>query len=201
MFALASFGGGIAPTAEVLIASRVVQGAAAAMMAPATLSLLSQSFPSGPGRSRAFGLWGAAAGSGGAIGVLAGGVLVEWANWRWTLLVNVPVCLGLVLALALAWKSDVPDRKVRRLDPLGALTITMAVAAIVLGISSITSAASGFGPVVYFGVGLAALLLFACVELWWAKKPLLPLRTFVQKGLWAMPMAMFFVGGAMTATF
>ncbi|POH69137.1 MFS transporter [Cryobacterium zongtaii] len=201
LFALASFGGGIAPTSEVLIASRVVQGAAAALMAPATLALLSQSFPAGPSRSRAFGLWGAAAGSGGAIGVLAGGVLIEWANWRWTLLVNVPVCLGLALVLALGRRSNVIDRKVRQLDPLGALTITTAVAAIVLGISSITSGASGPSPALYFSVGVAALVLFVCVELWWAKRPLLPLRAFAQEGLWAMPLAMLFVGGAMTASF
>lgn len=201
LFALASLGGGTAPTGEVLIAARVVQGAAAALMAPATLSLLSQSFPSGPSRARAFGLWGAAAGSGGAIGVLAGGLLVEWASWRWTLLVNVPVCLGLVLVLTVGLRSGGVTRQRRQLDLLGALTVTTAIAAVVLGISSTTAGPSGISAGVCFGVGAVALLLFVCVELWVAKQPLLPLRAFVKQGLWETPTAMFLVGGSMTATF
>lgn len=201
LFALASLGGGIAPSSEVLIAARVVQGAGAALMAPATLALLSQSFPAGPSRARAFGLWGAAAGSGGAIGVLAGGLLVEWASWRWTLLVNVPVCLGLMLVLTVRPRRDVVTRRSRQLDLLGALTVTTAIAAVVLGISSITSASSGISPAVCFGAGAVALVLFVCVELWVAKQPLLPPRSFVGHGLWLTPTAMLLVGGSMTATF
>ena len=80
LFAVASLVGGTAPTTGVLISARVAQGIAAALISPATLLLLSHSFPAGPGRARAFGLCGAAAGSGGAMGVLAGGLLVEWSS-------------------------------------------------------------------------------------------------------------------------
>jgi len=201
LFALASFGGGIAPTAEILITLRAAQGVAAALMAPATLSLLSQTFPSGPSRSRAFGLWGAAAGSGGAIGVLAGGMLVEWASWRWTLLVNVPVCLGLVVALMQGSRPVSVARRMRHVDPLGAVTITTAVAAAVWGMTSLASGASGASRIACFSVAAVAVVLFVCAELWWAKRPLLPLRAFVRQGLWTMPLAMFLVGGSMTATF
>src|SRR5487761_973186 len=90
---LASFAGGIAQPAGWLIAARAVQGLGAAMVAPAALSIITVTFTEGAERNRALGIWGAAAGAGGAAGVLLGGILTSALSWRWVLFVNVPIGL------------------------------------------------------------------------------------------------------------
>src|SRR5580698_8347357 len=100
-FAAASALGGLAVDQGMLFGSRALQGAFAALMAPAALSILTTTFQHDAGeRAKAFGAYGAVSGAGGAIGVLAGGLLTQYASWRWCLLVNVP--LALVTALAAA---------------------------------------------------------------------------------------------------
>ena len=85
LFGLASLAGGLAQSPAALVAARAVQGAGAAALAPAALSLLTSTFPSGPARARAFGVWSAVNASGGAFGVVAGGLLTEYAGWRWVM--------------------------------------------------------------------------------------------------------------------
>src|SRR3984957_7686007 len=92
-FAAASALGGLAPDAGLLFAARALQGAFAALMAPAALSLLTVTFTEPRDRARAFGVWGAIAGGGLAIGLILGGVLTEYFSWRWTLPVNTPIAL------------------------------------------------------------------------------------------------------------
>jgi EmrB/QacA subfamily drug resistance transporter len=149
VFSLASLAGGLARDPVLLIASRVIQGAGAAVVAPAALSLITTSFPEGPRRTRAIGLYGSISAVGFVAGQVLGGVLIEWTSWRSVFLVNVPV--GLV-AVILAPRIIGDDRKQargtepvrggepargagRRLDVRGAALITVAVALIVLGIS------------------------------------------------------------------
>ena len=91
VFALASLAGGLAQSEGQLIAARAVQGLGAALLSPAALSLVTVLFAEGAERNKAMGVWGAVAGSGGAVGVLLGGMLTEWAGWEWVLFVNVPV--------------------------------------------------------------------------------------------------------------
>ena len=91
LFGLASLAGGLATTDGQLIAARAVQGLGAALLSPAALSLVTVIFTEGAERNKAFGVWGAVAGSGGAVGVLLGGMLTEWAGWEWVLFVNVPI--------------------------------------------------------------------------------------------------------------
>ena len=83
LFALASLAGGIADSQGVLIAARAIQGLGGAVIAPASLSILTTTFAEGPARNRAVGIWGAMGGAGGAAGVLLGGVLTDVAGWRW----------------------------------------------------------------------------------------------------------------------
>ena len=97
LFALASLAGGFAQSEMWLIAARAVQGLGAALVSPAALSIVTTTFAEGAERNKALGVWGAVAGSGGAAGVLLGGVLTEWAGWEWVLFVNVPI--GIVAAL------------------------------------------------------------------------------------------------------
>src|SRR5919201_952887 len=91
LFALASLAGGLATNSGQLIAARAVQGLGAAMLSPAALSIITTTFRDGAERNKALGIWGAVAGSGGAAGVLLGGVLTEYLGWEWVLWVNVPI--------------------------------------------------------------------------------------------------------------
>src|SRR3954453_12381276 len=94
LFAVASLAGGLAQSAGWLVAARAVQGLGAALLSPAALSLVTVLFVEGSERNKAMGVWGAAVGSGGAVGVLLGVILTEWAGWEWVLFVNVPVGLA-----------------------------------------------------------------------------------------------------------
>src|SRR5918996_12456 len=91
LFAVASLAGGLAQDSTQLIIARAVQGLGGALLSPAALSLVTLLFAEGAERNKAMGVWGAVAGSGGAVGVLLGGMLTEWAGWEWVLFVNVPV--------------------------------------------------------------------------------------------------------------
>ena len=138
-FSLASLAGGLAQDPALLIAARVIQGAGAAIVAPAALSLITTSFPEGPERTRAIGLYGAISSVGFVSGQVLGGVLVEFTSWRAVFLVNVPVgLLAAALAPAIlgqAAKGTRTTSNTHRLDLRGALLITSAVALIVFAVS------------------------------------------------------------------
>jgi EmrB/QacA subfamily drug resistance transporter len=140
IFSLASLAGGLAGDPALLVAARVVQGAGAALVAPAALSLITTSFPPGPRRTKAIGLYGSMASVGFVSGQMLGGLLVEWTSWRAVFLVNVPVGLAAallaprVIAAAPTAPAASPSGR-RRLDVRGAVLITAAVALAVFGIS------------------------------------------------------------------
>jgi len=136
-FALASLAGGLAQDPVLLITARVIQGAGAAIVAPAALSLITTSFPEGPERTRAIGLYGAISSVGFVSGQVLGGVLVQFTSWRAVFLVNVPVGLA-AAALApaiLGTAAKARSSSTHRLDVRGALLITSAVALIVFAVS------------------------------------------------------------------
>ena len=156
-FSLASLAGGLAQDPVLLIAARVVQGAGAAIVAPAALSLITTGFPEGPERTRAIGLYGAVSSVGFVSGQVLGGVLVQFTSWRAVFLVNVPVGLAAaalspsVLGAARARLDAVKHR----LDVRGALLITVAVTLVVLAISQ--GVVLGWGsPLVIAAVVVAA---------------------------------------------
>jgi EmrB/QacA subfamily drug resistance transporter len=136
-FALASLAGGLARDPALLIAARVIQGAGAAIVAPAALSLITTSFPEGPRRTRAIGLYGAISSVGFVSGQVLGGVLVQFTSWRAVFLVNVPVGLAAAaLAPAILGSAKAAQkRSTHRLDVRGALLITTAVALVVFAVS------------------------------------------------------------------
>ncbi len=136
-FAMASLAGGLAQDPVLLIAARVVQGAGAAIVAPAALSLITTGFPEGPERTRAIGLYGAVSSVGFVAGQVLGGVLVQLTSWRAVFLVNVPVGL-IAAALApavLGPAKAAAARAARRLDVRGALLITTTVTLLVFAVS------------------------------------------------------------------
>src|SRR6202042_2444964 len=129
-FTAASLAGGLAHDPVLLVSSRVVQGAVAALVAPSALSLITTGFAEGPALTRALGMYGATASIGFVAGQGLGGVLVEFTSWRAVFLVDVPVgVVALLLAPKLLAESREPGRHGRRLDIGGALLITGAVAA------------------------------------------------------------------------
>ena len=137
VFSAASLAGGLAHDPFLLVASRLVQGAGAALVAPAALSLITTGFSEGPQRNRALGMYGATASVGFVAGQVLGGVLVEFTSWRAVFLVNVPVgMLAVALAPWLLGESR-QRRPGTRLDSAGALLITVAVAAAVFAVSQL----------------------------------------------------------------
>jgi EmrB/QacA subfamily drug resistance transporter len=135
VFTAASLSGGLAHDPVLLISSRVVQGAGAALVAPAALSLITTSFPDGKARTRALGMYGATASLGFVAGQVLGGILVQFTSWRAVFLVNVPVgLLAAAIAPRLLADSHLPAGR-RRLDIRGAAGITAAVAALVFAVS------------------------------------------------------------------
>lgn len=175
VFTLMSLLGGLAQSGVWLVAARAAQGTGAAFMAPATLSILVTTFTNPNERRRALGAWSATAASGGAVGVLAGGVLTSLLNWRWVLFVNVPV--GIVL-LAGAWLA-LPRSQARgprkTLDLPGAVTVTAGLAVLVYGIVSTDVHPWGSArTIVTLAIGLLLLAVFFVTEARFAADPLIP---------------------------
>src|SRR5947208_1161451 len=135
LFTIASLVCGLANSEGMLIGARAVQGLGAAIISPATLSIITSLFDEGPERNKALGIWGAMGGSGAAVGCLAGGVLTKYLGWEWIFLVNVPVCAtALLLAPRLVPESRIGVAR-RRYDPFGAIAVTAGLMLLVYGIS------------------------------------------------------------------
>ena len=181
VFVLASLLGGLATDQAWLIAARAVQGAGAAMVAPTALSLLAVTFPEGPSRNRAMAVYSAMAIVGIVAGLIAGGLLVTYASWRWVMFVNVPI--GLVVAGLATRVLPRSGRRAGRFDLPGALTATGGVALLVYGLSNAATTPDGvphWGDAkVVASLTAAAVLLAAFVVIEArSRNPLLPFRLF-----------------------
>lgn len=133
-FAVVSAIGGAAPNTETLIAARALQGVFAAILSPATVSLLTTTFTDTKERAKAFGLFSGIVGSGAAIGLIIGGVLTEYAGWRWCLYVNVPIAAA-VTALGIATLPRNRGHRDISLDAIGAVLGCLGPVALVYGLS------------------------------------------------------------------
>lgn len=184
VFTLASLVGGFTGSLGVLVAARGVQGAGGALAIPAALSILTDTFPEGPARNKALGIFGAMGGSAGTIGVMAGGALTSGPGWEWVFLINVPI--GLVLAALVAALIPPSERSSSRsLDVMGAVTVTAGLMAIVYGINK--SAENGWTSAIVVGplvAGAALLGVFAAVESR-VRSPLMPLSILRHRTLTA----------------
>lgn len=199
-FAGASVVGGAAGSFEILVAARVAQGLFAALLAPAALSLLSVTFTQRSERVKAFGIFSALAGAGGAVGLLLGGMLTEWASWRWVMYVNVVfAAVALVGALLLLAKPAVAERP--KLDIPGTITVSAALFAIVYGFAHVEST-SWTDPVVLASMvaGVVLLAVFVWLESWVAH-PLLPLRLVLDRTRGGSFLAVFVIGMGMFSIF
>ena len=144
LFSAASLVGGLATSQAWLLAARAVQGAGGAIVAPTALALIATTFPQGPARNRAMGVYSGMSAAGGAVGLLAGGLLVTYVSWRWVLFVNVPIGIGAALAaLAVLPRTAGRIRVPGRFDLAGAITGTGGVAALVYGLSKAATSPDG----------------------------------------------------------
>jgi EmrB/QacA subfamily drug resistance transporter len=177
-FALASALGGAAPDFTVLLAARVLQGVFGAVLAPAALSLLTTTFTEPVERSRAFAVFGGISGAGGGVGLLLGGLLTEYASWRWCLYVNLAIAaLALVGAAVALHESERPARP--HLDLPGALSAVLGLVGVVYGLGeAATSGWRSAGTLVPLVLGVVVLVAFVLIERRSAA-PLLPLRVVI----------------------
>ncbi len=173
VFALASLAGGLAQNEAQLIIARAVQGLGAALLSPAALSLVTVLFEEGAERNKAMGVWGAVAGSGGAVGVLLGGILTEWAGWEWVLFVNVPVGIAAAL-LAPRLLPESRNEGARHFDVAGAVSVTAGLSLLVYTLVDANDA--GWASAQTLGLGALSLALIAAFYLIErrSKAPLMP---------------------------
>ncbi|MFF9155861.1 MFS transporter [Streptomyces sp. NPDC014846] len=199
LFTFASLLGGLAQEPWQLLAARALQGVGGAIASPTSLALITTTFPEGPERNRAFGVFAAVSAGGGAIGLLAGGMLTDWLDWRWVLFVNVPI--GVLIASLAPLYINESERHPGRFDITGALTSTAGMALLVYGF--IRASEEGWRDDLTLGsFGAAVLLLFAFVftEMR-AKEPITPLGMFTDRNRWGTYVIMLSLAAAMFGMF
>ncbi|MFJ3661123.1 MFS transporter [Streptomyces sp. NPDC090119] len=201
LFGLASLVGGLAQSPAQLVAARAAQGIGAAALSPAALALLTTTFPSGRARVRAFGVWSAVNAAGGALGVLIGGVLTQYAGWRWVMFVNVPMAVG---ALLLSWRGVGADRRIRggRPDILGAALVTSGMLLLVFGV--VRTDRYGWGSPVTLTTltaAVALLVAFVQVERTTRREPLVRLGLFTNRSVLGSNAFNLLAGAAMASAF
>jgi EmrB/QacA subfamily drug resistance transporter len=179
-FAAASALGGLAQSFELFVAARALQGVFGALLAPAALSLLTTTFVDPQERAKAFGVFGGVAVGGGAIGLILGGVLTEYLNWRWCLYVNLAFAVPAALAAMSLLHNEVPARR-SRIDVPGALVGSTGLFAIVYGLANAET--HGWGDMVTVGMLVASVVLLSGFVLIQrrSRNPLLPLRIVLDR--------------------
>ena len=211
-FAAASAIGGLAPNQELLFAARALQGAFAALMAPAALSIVTVTFTEPKERAKAFGVFGALAGGGAAIGLIVGGVLTEYASWRWCLGVNVPVAL-IVAAAAVPLVKESKAHGDTRYDIPGVLLATAGLFSLVYGFTEAARAENPDDPQSLAVQGwlhpstltflIASVVLLVGFVLWErrASNPMLPLRVVLDRNRGGSFLVFLLVGAGLFAMF
>lgn len=199
-FAASSALAGAAGGFTLLVVGRALQGAFGAMLAPSALSLLTTTFTDPKERGRAFGVFGAIAGSGGAVGLLLGGVLTEHLNWRWTLYVNLVIAVLAVAGALLFIRRPAPAQR-PKLDLLGTLLVSSGLFCIVFGFSNAETYAWSDPMCWGFLAGGVVLLLAFTGWQTRAAHPLLPLRVFADRNRSASYLMVFATGAGMFGIF
>jgi EmrB/QacA subfamily drug resistance transporter len=200
LFSVASLACGLAGSIGVLVAARVGQGLGAAIISPATLSIIMTTFEEGSERNKALGIWGAMGGSGAAAGVLFGGILTKYAGWEWIFFVNVPVgAIVLALTRPLVRESRMPG--LRGFDFVGAATITSSLALLVYGISKAPDVGWSSGQTIGFLAGAAVILAAFLVIESRHPAPMMPFRIFRVRTVTGANVVGFLLGALVFANF
>jgi EmrB/QacA subfamily drug resistance transporter len=204
LFTLASLLGGFATDQAWLLGARVLQGIGGAFAAPTALSLIAVTFPEGPPRNRAMGVYAAMSVAGGAVGLIAGGLLVQYLNWRWVFFVNVPI--GLVLAFLAPRVLGESERRRGAFDLPGAITGSLGLASLVYGLSSAATSPNGvshWGDTKVIASLVAAVVLlvtFGFIEVR-SKHGLVPMRVLRSRDRTGSYLIMLCVGTALFGMF
>lgn len=180
-FALASALGGAAQGEAMMLGARALQGAFGALLAPAALSLLAVMFTDAKERAKAFGIYGAIAGGGGAVGLILGGFLTEYLNWRWTFFVNIPFAIIAAVGAWMIIREPAGGRNRAPLDIPGVVLSTTGLVALVYGFTRAESA--GWSDALTVGMFVASVVLLAAFVFVESrvKSPLLPLRVLLER--------------------
>jgi EmrB/QacA subfamily drug resistance transporter len=198
LFSAASLLCALSHTEGMLIAARSLQGLGAAVLSPATLTILTTSFTEPRERARALGLWSAMAAVGGASGALFGGMLTEWLSWRWIFYINIPIGVVTILVARFALGESRVEADRPSLDILGALTVTGGLMALVYAIAQTDNHAWGSADTLApLGLAIVLFAAFAVIETRLARVPLVPFRLFSSRSLVGANLVMLLVGGAM----
>lgn len=182
VFAAASFMAGIAQNPGQIILFRALQGLGGALLAPSALSLILTIFKEGPERNKSLGIMSMVAGGGGAVGLLLGGVLTQYVDWRWIFFINIPIAIFLILAAKRYVPAVTPTHK-HRLDITGAVTITGGLMTLVYALAK--AAENGWtdsGTLMMFGISALLLVIFIVNEKR-NKEPLMPLGIFKRRNI------------------
>jgi EmrB/QacA subfamily drug resistance transporter len=201
VFTVASLLNGLAPSSEVLIVCRGLQGLGAALIAPAALSIITTTFAEGAERAKAMSVWAAIAVGGGAVGLLLGGILVDAFSWPWIFFVNIPVGVAVFVASLRFVPESRDERQHKAFDLAGAVTVTAGLLILVYAI--VKAQEKGWGSLHTLGVGgisLALLAAFVAIERR-SIEPLVRLSIFRVRTVRAANVAMFFVAAGLFAMF
>jgi EmrB/QacA subfamily drug resistance transporter len=201
LVAAASLVAGFATDETQLIAARAAQGLGAAIISPAALSIVTNTFRDGAERNRALGAWGAVAGAGGAAGVLFGGILTDGPGWEWVLWINVPVALIVaVLTPSLILESR-SESATRHFDAAGAVTVTAGLSLLVYALVDATDAGWGSTQtVLLLALSAALIATFVAIELR-SQAPLVPFKIFRIRTLTGANVVGLLVGASLFAMF
>jgi EmrB/QacA subfamily drug resistance transporter len=199
-FAAASALGGAAQNGIMLFAARALQGAFGALLAPASLALLTVLFTDVRERAKAFGVYGAIAGGGSAVGLVMGGVLTEYANWRWCLLVNIPVA-AIAIAAAIPLVPESRAHGDTRYDVPGAVLATLGLVSVVYGFTkAATDGWTATATLGFIAAGVVLLGIFVVVEQS-SPNPLLPMRILLDRNRGGVYIASALFGAGLFGTF
>jgi EmrB/QacA subfamily drug resistance transporter len=183
LFSLFSLLCGLAVSAEMLIATRALQGAAGAILSPSVFSIVSVTFQEGSERNKALGILGAIAGGGAAIGLLLGGVLTEYVGWEWIFFVNVPIGLGALLVVPRVVRESRAPEMARHFDVAGAVTVTGGLMLLVYGLTRAPNVGWLSAETIGSFAGSAVLLATALYVEHRSRSPLVDLRIFRRRTL------------------
>src|SRR5262245_53647702 len=201
LFSAASLLCGLAWSEESLIGFRALQGLGGALLAPAALSLLMTTFAEGRERNVALGIYGAAAGSGAAVGVLLGGILTSYLSWSWVFFINVPVAVVAIVLTPVLLRESRADLAHRHFDLPGAISVTAGLMLLVYATTRATNAGWGApSTLALFAAASALIVAFVAIELR-SRSPLLPLRIFRSRSLTGANAAMAIVGAVAFSEF
>jgi EmrB/QacA subfamily drug resistance transporter len=198
IFTISSLLAGLSPTGWFLITARALQGVGGAIASPTALSLIATNFQ-GPARAKAIGVYGSVSGAGGVVGMILGGVLTEWASWRWTMFINVPIGIFVVI-LTMRYIRE-SDHTSGEFDIAGALLATLGVSSLTYAL--IRSSSSGWGDaltIVTAVAGVVLLVAFVVVERR-AREPLMPLELFRNRNRASANLLLLLLGGTIFGAF